>query len=1031
MIILSRIGNFWKKLGFSAKLTISTGCMLLMIILVAATAFISMNIIQSRTENIILASTEIRKKAMEMEAGLQRTRQLERDFFLRWPTMGFEKAFDVYVLQIQNELAGVIQLSHELQVFIAESQVSAELRQNIAHIDFYLSAAERYSLALDEAVRLASMMGHPETGAQFELSRISDLLYSKVQETFLPDLIILALESRAHKKDYLVARQRPFMQSSFNTLSTLESYVKYSGSINTILKDEILSIIEEYRTAADRVLAIDRDISSIFNEFDLQIEALEPISALLVSQSNAEVQKAREDIQRTAAVSMIILGSALLFSIIFSGGVAYIIFRTIALKISDLSSTAALVSSGDLSARARVTSRDELGILAETFNDMTRRISGLLSELEQRAELAKARLFQAVESIDEGFALFDKDNRLVLYNSNFRELFYRLGHRAVQGVLFEDFIRGCAESGLFRKAVQLEEQWVNDKLEFFHSPWKTHEEELTNGAWLEISEYKTKDQETVLIFKDITNRKDYERALRQSEEKYRLLIENQTDLIVKVDTAGRFEFVSKSYCDLFGKSEEELMGQEFMPLVHEDDQEATAMAMQSLFRPPYSCYLEQRAMTRHGWRWLAWSDKAVLDGQNKVVSIVGAGRDITDLKKAEADRLAMERRLLHSQKLESLGVLAGGIAHDFNNLLAAIMGNLEMVLSDFPQDLSRKKQLDQAFKAASRAADLTRQMLAYSGKGKFVIQKVDINQLAAENAQFFMNTISKNISLEFNLDHDIPGIMADPGQIQQVVMNLITNACEAIGHEPGQVIIASGIMDCDKPYLSRSRGEKTPEPGRYVWLEIKDSGAGMDSNTLQKLFDPFFSTKFTGRGLGLSAVLGIVQGHNGAIMVESAKGRGTAVRVLFPVPDDTGISVPKEARQATGTGTETGDEVFSGTILVVDDEEMIRELAREALQELGFEVLTAVNGLEALKIYEDNQDKIRAVLLDLMMPVMDGVRTFENLRKVNPELNVVLCSGYNEQEATQKFQNQGLAGFLHKPFTMADLKRELKKVISE
>lgn len=1027
MNIFSKIKNNWDRLGINAKLIISMSFMLFMIILVAVTGFVSIGTIQSRVENRIVSSTEIRNKAMEMESGLQRARQLERDFFQSWPRMGFEQSKNLYVNQIRQEMDSVINSSLELQKLIAESEVSEELRSNIVHIDFYLSAAERYSEDVDEAVDLVAVLADKDTGVQFDLSRIFDQLYEDLENTHLSDLMLLARKSQVHKKDYLLTRQRPYMQSSFNSLSALESYLKYASSIDSSLKKRLVTLLEEYRETALKILEVDRDILSKFNEFDLQMQSLEPISSMLVTLSNAEVENARKFITTTAGTAYLILGGALFFSITLLIGVSTVLFKSIVRNISNLSSAAEELRSGNLSARASVSSSDELGQLAITFNDMGERISGLLEELELRAEIAKARLFEAIESIDEAFVMFDEKTYILLYNSNFKEIFYALGSKASQGVSFDDFISSCVESGIFVNAAGNNIRWKAEKTEIFKYPTKSFEEPLSDGRWLEISAYKTKNNETVCILKDITKRKKDEDALRQSEEKYRLLIENQTDLVVKIDPDGVLKFVSRSYCDLFDKTEDELLNQNFMPLVHKDDQKQTARAMESLFKPPYSCYLEQRAMTRYGWRWLAWADKAILDDHGNVTAIVGVGRDITDVKKAEADRLSMERRLLHSQKLESLGVLAGGIAHDFNNLLAAMMGNIEMTLNNLDKDSSERIKLEKAQKAASRAADLTRQMLAYSGKGKFVLQLVDLNQTAVENAQLFMSTISKNVNLELDLDQDIPHILADPGQIQQVVMNLITNACEAVGTENGKVSISSGIKYCDAEFLNAGRGDYKPEPGNYIWLKIADTGTGMDHETIQKLFDPFFTTKFTGRGLGLSAVLGIIQGHKGAIIVESLPEQGSEITVLFPVPDKEneqsliGIHQPVPDK-------EVGDDI-TGTILIVDDEQMIRELAQEALEDLGYKTMTASDGEQALKVFRENSDKIDCIILDLMMPNMDGVATFEHLQKIDPNVKVILCSGYNEQEATQKFENRGLAGFLHKPFRLSDLRQELERVL--
>ena len=1028
---LLKLSSDWHNLSVRIKLFIAIGCMLCLLVLVALTGFISMAVIQARIDNVIIVSTEIRKKAMEMESGLQKTRQMERDFFLRVSKLGFERAYAKYVDNIYDQINRVIDCSLELQTLISESDLSQDLHEEITNIDFYLTASERYSKALHKAVDLVAMIMDEESGIQPRLNQLSNKIYEKLDRANAADILIMFLEARNLKKDYLATRQRPYMQASFNSLATVESHLQYSHAIDASLRIDMLELLATYRETAMLMLEVDQELAGTLDEIDLQIQALEPISAMLISRANTVVDKARKEISQTVLVANIILGAGLLFSVVLAGLLGLIIYSSIVRRVFSLSSAARQISKGDLWVRAEVSSTDELGLLALTFNEMAQKISGLMEELKQRAEVAQVRLFQAMESIDDAFVLFDSDDQLVLYNSNFRELFYNLGEKASQGATWEEFMRACAYEGLFKNTAGREDQWLQQMTEIHNNPWQSQEEQLVNGVWLEISEYKTRNMETVCIFKDITERREYENALQRSEEKYRLLIENQTDLVVKVDTNGRFEFVSQSYCDLFGKTEKELIGSKFMPLVHEEDRESTARAMESLYKPPYACYLEQRAMTRHGIRWLAWSDKAILDDNLNVVSIVGAGRDITDLKKSEAERLSMERRLLHSQKLESLGILAGGIAHDFNNLLAAMMGNLELARNILPPESKSAVHLERAYKACLKAADLTRQMLAYSGKGKFVVQKIQINSIITENAELLKTSIPRNISLVLELESDIPHIMADSSQVQQVVMNLITNACEAIGQEPGQITVSSGQMHCDSSCLSHSRSEVKPAPGPYVWMEIRDTGTGMDSNTLKKIFDPFFSTKFTGRGLGMSAVLGIIQGHSGAIMIDSTPGKGTTIRVFFPVPVDSSLNGRQDQAIRAAPEPASPETFPSGTILMVDDEEMILELGKEALDSLGFDTLLARDGKEALDIFKKNQDIIICVILDLMMPVMDGFNTFENLRKIKPDVKVILCSGYSEQEATKKFQGQGLSGFLHKPFKISHLKRELKRVLNQ
>jgi nitrogen-specific signal transduction histidine kinase len=395
--------------------------------------------------------------------------------------------------------------------------------------------------------------------------------------------------------------------------------------------------------------------------------------------------------------------------------------------------------------------------------------------------------------------------------------------------------------------------------------------------------------------------------------------------------------------------------------------------------------------------------------------------DITDRKLAEEERHNLEKQMLHAQKLESLGVLAGGIAHDFNNILTAIVGNTDLALMRLNPESPVRDNLERIEKAANRASDLAKQMLAYSGKGKFVIEAIDLSRLVEEMTHMLQVSISKKAVLRFNFAETLPTVDADATQLRQIIMNLVINASEAIGNKSGVIAISTGCMQCDRKYLSSAwLNEQIPE-GFYVWIEIADTGCGMDKETLSKIFDPFFTTKFTGRGLGMAAVLGIVRGHKGAIRVYSEPGRGTTFKVFLPAGDK-----PKEL--FNGDQQKQTDWKGSGTILLVDDEETVIGIGSEMLKELGFNVLTAMDGREALEVFKQKQDSFYCVILDLTMPHMDGEQAFRELRQINPNVKVIMSSGYNEQEIDQRFAGKGLAGFIQKPYKMSVLKEAIQKI---
>jgi PAS domain S-box-containing protein len=525
---------------------------------------------------------------------------------------------------------------------------------------------------------------------------------------------------------------------------------------------------------------------------------------------------------------------------------------------------------------------------------------------------------------------------------------------------------------------------------------------------------------------DITERKQAEETLRKSNELISLFISHSpiytyikevtpTDSIVLQASDNFQQLIGIPGSKVVGKTMSELFpGEVGRKMIADDWAVVSKGSAQTLDEN-----LNDRNYTTIKFPILQ-GDKTLLAGYTI---------DITDQKRMDKEKLELERRLLHGQKLESLGVLAGGIAHDFNNLLAAIIGNLSLVTDDLPELHTVRATVEQAMLAAEKAAELTRQMLAYSGKGHFQLKELNLNELVKENAQILKAVISKTVALDLQLGSELPKILVDSSQIQQVVMNLITNASEAIGDQAGSIIVTTGIDSCNETYLSRSRTAQKPEAGRFVWVEVRDTGCGMDEATQHRLFEPFFTTKFTGRGLGMSAVLGIVQGHGGALIINSEVGKGTNMRVLLPAVPTKADNISEDQITVPAVKSNAEQVRFSGTVLVVDDEEMIRGLCDAILSRLGFRVLQAVDGVEAMRIFQAHASVISAVIMDLTMPLMDGATAFKKMLQIKPDVKVILSSGYSEHDVSKNFSGQHPAGFLHKPYQLKTLKAELERVL--
>jgi len=398
--------------------------------------------------------------------------------------------------------------------------------------------------------------------------------------------------------------------------------------------------------------------------------------------------------------------------------------------------------------------------------------------------------------------------------------------------------------------------------------------------------------------------------------------------------------------------------------------------------------------------------------------LLGCVVTLTDI----TERKTLERKLAEKQKLESIGLLAGGIAHDFNNLLVGILGNASLAQEMLPAGSPVIRVLDGVVNASERAAHLTREMLAYSGKGQLLIQPVNLSQITPEVTRLIESSISNRTLLRFELAADLPPVSADVGQIQQVIMNLVINAAEAIGDEPGVITIRTGVQEVDGDFLRGLPDALEIQPGQYVSLEVCDTGHGMDEATKARIFDPFFSTKFTGRGLGLAAVWGIVRGHKGALKVTSAPGKGSTFLVLFPAAE---ASASKPEAPAPATGAVGGPE----PILVVDDEPIVLRTTKAALEQRGFQVLRAESGKAAIETLKRERDRVSIVVLDLSMPGMSGQETLLELRRIKPAIEVIVSSGYSESEALRIFSGQHISAFLQKPFSAARLAEKIQAVI--
>ena len=518
--------------------------------------------------------------------------------------------------------------------------------------------------------------------------------------------------------------------------------------------------------------------------------------------------------------------------------------------------------------------------------------------------------------------------------------------------------------------------------------------------------------------------------LEQSRNQFSLLFHQAPIGYLVLNDVGLIQEINETFCRMVSRTRDQLMGSPFSECMEGDDRGVFLARYRAFFMAPAGKSLEALILRAQGPAFFAHMEGAVIRltlGRRPATNaplLLLSVTDITERKWAEEKRLQMERQMQQTQKLESLGVLAGGIAHDFNNLLTIILGNASLALDEMPPASPARDSLKAIEATSLRAAELCRQMLAYSGKGRFVIENIRMNDLIGEMISLLKASISKKAILNLNLKEPLPPLRGDPSQIRQVLMNLVFNASEAIGEHGGVITISTGMMECSNEDISEIYLDDNLTEGLYVWLEVSDTGCGMDHETQRRIFEPFFTTKFTGRGLGLSAVLGIVRGHKGALKVYSEPGRGTTFKVLFPAAESDRPLVPQSS-----SNTQHSDWKGAGTVLLVDDEESVRNLGNRMLERLGFKVLIAVDGQQALETFRELHNEIVLVILDLTMPYMDGEETFRELRRIDQKVRVIMSSGYTESEITPRFAGKRLSGFLQKPYTLDTLTQRLRDVL--
>jgi two-component system, cell cycle sensor histidine kinase and response regulator CckA len=746
-----------------------------------------------------------------------------------------------------------------------------------------------------------------------------------------------------------------------------------------------------------------------------------------VAHPKQQVSKAL--LQRSGAITLV-LGATCFFAWLF-------LHRTLNCRIGRLVEATKRLARGEKQVRVAMAGTDEIAELSRAFNGMAEQISRSTEELRGANERMKQEIADRA-FVEEALRGSEKRFRSIWENS--REAMRLSDHKGTvlaANPAYCQLIKLAAHDVLeqpFTAAYQANEaeQKLEKYLEGFRQrriqPCQQKRVTLHNGQALDLEmsySFIDLDQERTLllgVFRDVSDRVAVLEKLRHAKEFSENVIKTAKVIIIGVDAENRITVFNETAEQISGYTLADVQGRNWGELVRPLNVDCPLDAAET---DSFETTFETKLITKkRDERTISWRVNPIFE-DGKWAGRICFGLDYTEKKKQEEQRMALERKLLDSQKLESLGVLAGGIAHDFNNLLTAILGNANLASMQLEEGTSARNYLGNIEKTSLRAAELCKQMLAYSGKGRFAMQYLDLNEVVRETLDLLEVSITKKASLRVEFRPVLPRAYADPTQIRQVMMNLVINASEAIGDQAGMIRVRTGVLQADAAYFESACGNTEAQPGEYVFVEVSDTGCGMSPETQARIFDPFFTTKFTGRGLGLAAVLGIVRGHKGALKILSEVGKGSTFKFLLPVA--TVVPQPQTNRTTNAGANWKG----SGTILVVDDDPTVRAVTSRMVEACGFEVLQAVDGRHGVEVFSEKRDQIRGVVLDMTMPNLNGQEAFQEMRRLKPEIKVLLMSGFSEYSTSAQFNGSSPAGFLQKPFRPEELNQKLKGLFVE
>ncbi len=1018
----------WNRLGINSKFGVSFSLLFLLILLVAATAYISFYIIRNAEEDI-RTSADIERMVLEMGRGMERAHRLLGDFFIHYPRRGLQRAHEEFAQPSIREISKVISISNDLKQILAQSLLRSISNINTVDINLYLASARRFADISIEFVELISRRAAPERGLEAQLFTVAADISFRLKE--LPGLQELHTEAATFYRDYLLTRHRYLMQSMFNTQDLLRDALEKDNRLQPEEKKEIFSLLSSCRKLADELLRVDSAIEGKVRDFSLQEQTVTPISNELVDSARSEVIQAQTRIDRVFRLAGIAILTIALLGILVMLTIARILHYSITGNILRLTASAQELGKGNLNARAVKESEDELGQLADIFNTMASRLQDLVENLDSKvrqrtAELAESesRFRNLVNDLPRIAVQGYDEQQTVIYWNQACTLLYGYTEEEALGRKLEDLIIPDCMKEEVRNSIR---NWHENNVPI---PPGEIIQRHKNGS--EVPVYSShvmligKDGRKIMYCVDLSlaDLKQAQAGKEKSQTFYRQLFYHSTSGVAvyeAVDDGMDFIFTDFNPAaeQIEGTTREELLGRRVTEAFPAVDEVGILEVFRRVWRtgqPAHHPIIFYKDNRLEGWR------------ENQVYKlpsgeVVAVYEDVTEKKQIEQEKQAAEEGLQRAKKMEAIGLMAGGVAHDLNNILSGIIGYPELILLHLPENSKLRAPVKAIQEAGERAATVVTDLLTVARGVAGVRSAADVNTLISE---YFdspecrqLRSLYPYIQFFKELADDLPNISCSPVHIKKCIMNLVTNAAEAM-EASGSITLRTQVFIPGEQWCRENGAEQK----KYVELAVSDTGTGIPAECINHIFEPFYTKKEMGRsgtGLGLTVVWNTVQEHNGVVTVSSNE-QGTVFKLYFPVTDQVaGEKKSAELKVTRGHGE---------TVLVVDDEPQLREIAVSMLEELGYDVTSVNSGEEAVTYLQERA--VDLVLLDMLMkPGINGRQTYEKILRIHPGQKAVVVSGFAENSEIRTTLKLGAGGFVNKPYSMEELGLAVQKCLHE